>query len=286
MTRSSNYIEWNPAPELFRIGSVSIRWYGVLFALGFFLAYLMLHYIFNREKVPIKMLDRLTLYIFIATVLGARLGHVFFYDWDYYRDHLGEISLVWEGGLASHGAGMAIILALVLYSARYKANTWWVFDRAAIVIPIVAAFVRLGNLMNSEIYGVPTGLSWGFIFRRGGETLADGTLLNFVPCHPTQLYEGISYLLISLVLYVLWRRNIANIRPGLSVGIFLVGLFTARFLIEFLKVPQEKSHNPSLLDLGQWLSIPFILLGTAFIIYAQTGPGEHDTGDRRFKRFH
>jgi phosphatidylglycerol---prolipoprotein diacylglyceryl transferase len=263
-----NYIVWNPSPEIFSIGSFSIRWYGLLFAMGFFVAYMVLYHIFNREKIPIKMLDRLTVYVFIATVVGARLGHVFFYDWDYYRDHLGEIFLVWEGGLASHGAGIAIILALIIYIRQYKVNMWWLFDRVAVVIPMVAAFVRLGNLMNSEIYGVPTRLSWGFIFHRGGETLADGTVLNFVPCHPTQLYEAVSYILISVVLYVLWRKNITNIKPGLSVGIFLVGMFTARFLIEFLKIPQEKFNNTTLLDMGQWLSIPFVLLGTFFIIYS------------------
>jgi len=169
--------------------------------------------------------------------------------------------MVWKGGLASHGAAIAIIIALIIYVKKYKVNLWWLFDRMAIVIPVSAAFVRLGNLMNSEIYGITTSVPWGFVFAadRGAGKL---------PRLPTQLYEAFSYLLIALVLIILYRKNIGINRPGLFVGVFLVALFTARFLIEFLKEVQVNFENNMSLDMGQWLSVPFILLGIGFIVFA------------------
>lgn len=261
-------IIWDPSPTIFDAGGFSIRWYGFLFALGFFFAYVILYFLFKKEKVPFKMLDRLTLYVFLATLVGARLGHCFFYDWSYYREHPLEILMVWEGGLASHGAAIAIVIALIIYIRQYKVNLWWLFDRVSVAIPVSAAFVRFGNLMNSEIYGYPTSLPWGFIFRNGNEVMPDGSMLDNIPCHPTQLYEAFSYLFISLLLIILYRKLKGVIRPGLFVGLFLTIMFTARFLIEFLKVPQENFANSSGLDMGQWLSIPFILLGIYFIIHA------------------
>ncbi len=255
------YITWHPNVEIFTIGNFGLRWYGLLFALGFFLAYAVLSYIYKREKISPKLLDWLTFYVFIAVLFGARLGHVFFYEWSYYKCHLSEIPKVWEGGLASHGAAIAIVIALVIYVKQFKVNVWWLFDRVAIVIPISAAFVRLGNLMNSEIYGITTTLPWGFIFAGDKEA-------GLLPRHPTQLYEAISYLLISLVLFILYRKNIGIKRPGLFVGVFLTALFSARFLIEFFKVVQVDFENKMTFDMGQWLSVPFILLGIGFIVFA------------------
>jgi len=255
------YITWNPSPEIFSIGSFSIRWYGLLFAMGFFLSYIVLYHVFKKENIAGKLLDRLAIYVFLATVIGARLGHVFFYQWDYYRENLGEIFMVWKGGLASHGAGIAIIIALIIYIRQYKVNMWWLFDRAAMVIPIAAAFVRFGNLMNSEIYGITTAVPWGFVFVHDPDA-------GNVPRHPTQLYEAFSYLLISLVFYIIWRKNKAVVRPGMFVGIFLVAMFTARFLIEFLKTDQVPFEKGMVLDMGQLLSIPFILLGAFFLFWS------------------
>lgn len=255
------FITWNPDVNIFTIGEFGLRWYGFLFAMGFFLAYSVLYYIFKREKVELKLLDWLTFYVFLAVLIGARLGHVLFYEWDYYKVHLSEIPMVWKGGLASHGAGIAIVIALIIYIWQFKLNTWWLFDRIAIVIPISAAFVRLGNLMNSEIYGVHTTMPWGFIFAATSEA-------GNSPRHPTQLYEAISYLLIALVLFILYRKNTAIKRPGMLVGIFLVALFSARFLIEFFKEVQVDFENKMSLDMGQWLSVPFIMLGIGFIIFA------------------
>lgn len=258
---NSLFVRWNPNIEIISIGNFGLRWYGFLFALGFFMAYTVLYFIYKREKVSLKLLDWLTFYVFIGVLIGARLGHVLFYEWDYYRYHLGEIPMVWKGGLSSHGATIGIIIMLLIYLKQFKVNVWWLFDRVAIAIPVTAAFVRFGNLMNSEIYGITTTLPWGFIFA-GDRAAGD------LPRHPTQLYEAFSYLMISLVLYILYRKNIGIKRPGLFVGIFLTGLFTARFLIEFLKEVQVNFEKNMSMDMGQWLSIPFICLGIGFIIFA------------------
>jgi prolipoprotein diacylglyceryl transferase len=248
---------FNPSPA-FSIGSFEIRWYGLLFALGFFLAYTVLYMIFKKEKVSFKLLDWLTFYVFLAVLFGARLGHVFFYEWSYYREHLSEIPKVWEGGLASHGAAIAIVIVLIIYVRQFKVNLWWLFDRVAIVIPIAAAFVRFGNLMNSEIYGHVTSLPWGFVFLRDPDA-------GLLPRHPTQLYEAFSYLFISGLLWVLYQKKQGIIRPGLFVGLFVTIMFTARFLIEFLKEVQVDFEKSMSIDMGQWLSIPFVLLGIYFI---------------------
>ncbi|HOY33162.1 MAG TPA: prolipoprotein diacylglyceryl transferase [Bacteroidales bacterium] len=257
----SLFVIWNPGAELFSIGGFGLRWYGFLFAMGFFLAYSVLYYIFKREKVQLKLLDWLTFYVFLAVLIGARLGHVFFYEWDYYRHHTDEILMVWKGGLASHGAAAAIVIVLIIYVRQFKVNVLWLFDRMAMAIPVTAAFVRFGNLMNSEIYGITTSLPWGFIFLGDKDS---GSL----PRHPTQLYEAISYLLITLVLLILYRKNIGINHPGFFVGVFLTALFAARFLIEFLKEVQVDFEKTMMLDMGQWLSIPFIVLGIGFIIFA------------------
>ncbi len=250
-------IVFNPSP-VFSIGSFELRWYGLLFALGFFFAYAVLYLVFKKEKVSFKLLDWLTFYVFLAVLFGARLGHVFFYEWDYYKNHLSEIPRVWEGGLASHGAAIAIVLALIIYVRQFKVNVWWLFDRVAIVIPIAAAFVRFGNLMNSEIYGHITTMPWGFVFMRDPDA-------GLLPRHPTQLYEAFSYLFITALLLILYYKKKGIIRPGLFVGIFLVIMFTARFLIEILKEVQVDFEKGMTMDMGQWLSIPFVLLGAYFI---------------------
>ena len=251
-------IIWQPDPTIFTIGDVEVRWYGLLFALGFFLAYFVMYYIFRKEKKPLGLLDRLTLYIFLATVIGARLGHCFFYEWDYYKDHLLEILMIWEGGLASHGAAVCIVIALVIYLKRYRMDVWWLFDRVAMAIPVTAAFVRLGNLMNSEIWGYPTQMPWGFVFA------ADESAGNAAR-HPTQLYEALAYLAVSAILLYVYARKKGRIGRGFFVSFFLIGLFTARFVIEFFKEVQVEFEKNLFMDMGQWLSIPFIMLGLAFL---------------------
>jgi phosphatidylglycerol:prolipoprotein diacylglycerol transferase len=253
-------IHWNVSPEIFNLGPLSIRWYGLLFATGFLIGYYIGERMFLSEKVNQKWIDNLFLYIIIATIVGARLGHVFFYGWDYYSQHPGEIIKVWHGGLASHGGALGIIIAMLLYSKWVtKRNVLWTIDRIVVPTALVGAFIRTGNLMNSEIYGIETSLPWGFIFERNGETVAK---------HPTQIYEALAYLFSFAVLMLLYWRTRAKNREGLLTGVFFVFIFLARFLIEYIKEDQEAFEADMALNMGQWLSVPFIIAGVFLILRA------------------
>jgi phosphatidylglycerol---prolipoprotein diacylglyceryl transferase len=255
------FIHWNAKPEMFQIGPISVRWYGLLFASGFLVGYYIVEKMFKEEKENEKWLDSLFLYMILATVIGARLGHVFFYGWDYYSQHPIEIFKVWQGGLASHGGTIGIILAMLLYSKYVTKRTFlWVLDRVAVPTALVACFIRLGNLMNSEIYGIQTSMPWGFIFERNGETVAK---------HPTQIYEALSYLItFGIMMYLYWKVDTVKKRPGLLVGLFLILVFASRFLIEFIKEDQEAFEASMQLNMGQLLSIPFVLMGSFLLIRA------------------
>ena len=264
-------IHWSADPVIFHIGSFGLRWYSLLFAVGFISAYFILLKMFRREGVNTNYLDKLTIYCFIALLVGLRFGHCIFYEWSYYKDHLLEIVLPWNletgeftgyQGLASHGGAIGILLGLWLYCYKTKVNPVWILDRLVIVIPLVGACVRCGNLMNSEIYGVETTLPWGFIYERNHET---------VPKHPTQLYEALSYLIIFASLLIYYVRKKGKIRPGMSFGIFLTALFGIRFLIEFIKQDQVAFEQGMTLNMGQLLSIPFILAGIVFIVLSAKG---------------
>ena len=252
------YITWNVSREIIKIGGFEIRWYGLLFGLGFVAAYLVLQRIFKKEGVKAELLDKLTLYIALATVVGARLGHVFFYEPTYYLSHPSEIIKVWEGGLASHGAAVGIIIAAIIFAKVYKLNTWWVFDRLSIIIPLVAAFVRTGNLINSEIYGHETTVPWAFIFIRD----------NAVPRHPTQIYEAVSYLALFAALLIIYNKKGKVLGNGFLAGLMLSCLFTLRFFIEFFKEVQVNFESQLPIDMGQIMSIPLVLIGIGFIIYS------------------
>ena len=260
------FITWNVDPEIFRVGSVAIRWYGLLFALGFFLGYLIMYKIFRKEELPIKVLDELTTYMVIGTVVGARLGHCFFYEPAYYLHHPLRIFMVWEGGLASHGAGIAIVLTIWLFSCRKKLPFLWVMDRVVITVALAGLLIRTGNLMNSEIFGYNTTVPWGFQFVR----IADATGAR----HPTQLYEGLSYLAIFLFLWWYYYKKDGKPAPGFIFGTFLTLVFGARFFIEFLKEPQVQVFEDALkmktgMNLGQLLSIPFVIAGIILIFYSK-----------------
>ncbi|WP_240928436.1 prolipoprotein diacylglyceryl transferase [Maribellus sediminis] len=259
-----NFIHWNVNPEIFHIGSLSVRWYGLLFASGFLIGYYIGEYMLKSEKVNPKWIDSLFFYLIIATVVGARLGHVFFYGWEYYSQHPAEIFKVWHGGLASHGGAIGILVALYIHSKVVTKRTMlWTLDRVVVPTALVAAFIRTGNLMNSEIYGVQTSLPWGFIFERNGETLAK---------HPTQIYEALAYLLtFGVLMYLYWKTNSKN-RPGLLMGVFFIMVFAARFFIEFIKEDQEAFEAGMALNMGQWLSIPFVLTGIFLVIRAIKKP--------------
>lgn len=255
-----NFIHWNVNPEIFQLGPFSVRWYGLLFASGFLIGYYIAEKMFKSENVSQKWIDSLFFYVIIATIVGARLGHVFFYGWDYYSQNPSEILKVWHGGLSSHGGTLGILVALAIYSKVItKRSILWVLDRIVVPTALVAAFIRMGNLMNSEIYGVQTTLPWGFIFERNGETLAK---------HPTQLYETLAYLVtFVVVMYMYWKTRAKN-KEGLIFGVFFIFIFGSRFLIEYIKEDQEAFEAGMALNMGQWLSIPFVLVGLYLAIRA------------------
>lgn len=264
MVSMLGYIHWSPDPEIFRIGFLAVRWYGLLFASGFLIGYYIGEKMLKSEGVPQAWIDSLFFYIIIATIVGARLGHVFFYGWDYYSQHPGEIFKVWHGGLASHGGAAGILIALWIHSRLVTKRTMlWSLDRIVVPTALVGAFIRLGNLMNSEIYGVETTLPWGFIFERNGETM---------PKHPTQLYEALFYILAFIILMVVYRKTTAKNRPGLILGLFFVLIFVPRFFIEFIKEDQEAFEAAMSLNMGQWLSIPFVLAGSYLVYRALKKP--------------
>jgi prolipoprotein diacylglyceryl transferase len=252
-----DYIHWNINPQIVSILGLSIRWYGVLFASSFFIGYFIMASIFKKENMPNKELDRLTTYMIVGTVVGARLGHCFFYEPQYFLSHPLEILKVWEGGLASHGAAIGILVALYFFSKKSQKPYFWIVDRIVIVVALSGFLIRTGNLMNSENLGKPTDLPWAFIFIR----------VSNIPRHPTQIYEGLSYLLIFLFLLNLYYRKNGQPRPGYLFGLFLLLIFGMRFFIEFLKEPQVDFERNLPLDLGQWLSIPFVITGVLFILY-------------------
>lgn len=260
MVHLLNFIHWNANPELFNLGPLSVRWYGLLFASGFLIGYYIGEKMLKSENVPQKWVDSLFFYIIIATILGARLGHVFFYGWEYYSQHPGEILKVWHGGLASHGGAIGIIIALLIHSKLItKRNVLWTIDRIVVPTALVAGFIRLGNLMNSEIYGVQTSLPWGFIFERNGET---------VPKHPTQIYEALAYFFSFGILMFLYWRTRKKYNEGFLTGVFFILIFAARFFIEFIKEDQEAFEATMALNMGQWLSIPFVLAGIFLVVRA------------------
>lgn len=254
-------ITWDISPLIFKLGSLQVRWYGLFFALSFFLGYLVLEkQVFKREGLKIDMLDKLATYVVIGTVVGARLGHVFFYEpMSYLKDPI-SILKIWEGGLASHGAAVGILLALILFVRKSGKTYLWTLDRVVIVVALGGFFIRMGNLMNSEIYGHFTSLPWGFIFVRDGQ--AD-------PRHPTQIYEAFSYLILFFALLKYYRNNYKTMAEGTIFGVFLIVLFGVRFLIEFLKEPQVAFEQHMTLNMGQWLSIPFIIVGFALLYYTK-----------------
>jgi len=249
---------------------ISVRWYGLMFAVGFLLGTSIVNRMFRHEGAPEKWVGYLLLFVIIATIVGARAGHVFFYEWDFYSQHPEKIIAFWEGGLASHGGTMAIIIAVYIYSyAITHRSPMWTFDRLVIPIALVGALIRIGNLMNSEIFGHATSLPWGFMFLRSSEWQQ---MYAGVACHPTQIYESLAYVvLFGVLMWMYWKKN-AEARPGLIFGVFLTWLFTARLLIEFLKNPQVAFEESMILNMGQLLSLPFILAGIYMIVQALRRP--------------
>ena len=351
----TGFIVWNQDPELIRIGSFAVRYYGVLFASAFFFGYIILSRLLSKEGVPLELLDKLTVYMAVGTIIGARLGHCFFYEPEYFLKNPIEILKVWRGGLASHGAAIGIILALFLFVRKTGRGFFWTIDRVLVVTALGAFFIRCGNLMNSEIYGFPTGSNYGLVYARDitdqlktipqidrvsyrkikavpetdslaavpldmeirfrrtarNETelqgilqyqvssilhrayferernvfLTPGSIPGFelrqnegryfvanarveaLPRHPTHIYEALAYMMIFLFLLGVYLYHKGLPKPGLITGLFLVILFSARFVIEFIKENQVEFEDKLRLNMGQWLSIPFIVLGAAILLY-------------------
>ncbi len=266
-----DFIHWNVNPEIFHIGSLSVRWYGLLFASSFYFGYLLFIRFFKKENIPIEVLDKLTIYMVIGTVIGARLGHCLFYEPSYYLSNPLEILMIWHGGLASHGAAIGILFVLYLFSRKEKRSFLWIVDRIVITVALSGFFIRMGNLMNSEIYGHETNLPWGFIFKRAGET---------VPKHPTQIYEALAYLIIFGILLRIYYQQKGKPKEGLLFGIFLILLFSARFLIEFIKNEQVDFEKTMTINMGQILSIPLIIAGVVILIFVKRKDRRLKTEDK------
>jgi phosphatidylglycerol:prolipoprotein diacylglycerol transferase len=359
-----DFIIWNVSPEIIDLGKFSLRWYGLLFATGFLIGQQILIRIYKQEGKSEKHVETLTVYMLIATVVGARLGHCLFYQPEYFLKHPIEILYIWEGGLASHGATIGILLAIYLYSRKQTDQSYlYVLDRLVITIALAGCLIRLGNLMNSEIYGKQTDLPFAFVYVHGAETelkenyntylsevkikstgkdtsiagrsyaildleliprranISKESLVSFVgielnnhlhygqnsdlkdnimvpdgppsftlvpsdhtyaahvklfgvPRHPTQLYEAGLAFLLFLFLYYTYLKHKANTPEGRIFGLFVFILFSSRFLVEYLKVPQVDFENDMSLNMGQILSVPLIVAGLFILVKSYRKKGE------------
>jgi len=259
-------IEWNPSLGI-DLGFFVIRWYSLMFVAAFLLGLRLMKKIYIEDNIPVEKLDVIFMYVFISMLIGMRLGDVFFYSWDYYQNHLLEIFIPFKQvngswqftgftGFASHGAAIAIPIAMYFYAKKHLQKPWlFILDRLAIMVALAGFFIRLGNFFNSEIYGKETGTNFGVIFKANGETVAR---------HPTQLYEAISYLILFFVMwYLYWKTDKKN-QTGFLFGLFMVVLWSLRFFIEFLKEAQVDGREDwvfNSLNTGQVLSIPLVLIG-------------------------
>ena len=289
-----NYITWNVDPVLIELGSLQIRWYGLLWALGFFIGYFVMKRIYKKERMTDDSMDKLLVYMVVSTVIGARLGHCLFYEPQDYLAHPLEMLKIWEGGLASHGGAFGILIGLWLYVRNYnkskkgkdnlqKISYIWILDRVVVAVCLVGALIRVGNVMNHEIYGTPTSLPWGFVFLRGAEQFC-GTFDNYtpcnawnapcppsewLPCHPTGLYEAFFCLVaMGILLWMYYKRDLGHKQPGLMFGTFLIIIFGSRICIEFLKNVQVDFERSMAFDMGQWLSVPFVLAGIGLVVWS------------------
>ena len=252
------YIIWDINPDIFTIPIINhpVRWYGLLFALSFLISQQIMYFIYKKEDRPIKEVDTLTIYMVVATIVGARLGHVLFYDPIHYFQNPHKIVMVWEGGLASHGGVIGVILTLYLFARKVNVSYLWTLDRISIVAALIFCMIRLGNLMNSEMIGIPTNLPWGFIFMSKDN----------IPRHPAQLYEAIHYLISFIILFWVWSRQKDRMKNGFLFSLALIIMFSFRFIDEFFKIDQVEFEDGMILNMGQILSLPFIMIGIVMLI--------------------
>jgi prolipoprotein diacylglyceryl transferase len=248
-------IHWDFNPVLFSLGALQPRWYGLLFVGGFIVGQWILGRMFASEGVPKEKAEKLLLAVLVSAIVGARLVHCLFYDPHYYFTHPADILKVWEGGLASHGGALGMMLALWISHRRMELPFLWLLDRVAVTTALGAVFIRLANFLNSEIVGKPTSGSWGVVFER----------VDPLPRHPVQLYEAGAYLVVFCILLAMYSRAGMRRAPGLLFGWFMVLVFAARFVLEFFKAPQAEYEAGQLISVGQYLSIPFVVLGVVMI---------------------
>lgn len=264
-----NYMHWNPDPEIINIFGFSLRYYSILFVGGLIICIYFLGRIYKRENIPSEHLEKLSIYGMIGIVVGARLGHCLFYEPSYYLSHPLEmilpITILSDGGikftgyqgLASHGGVLGVLIALYFYSRKTKHRMIDTLDLIAVAAGVLFGFIRLGNFMNSEIIGMPTTKPWGVIFKQ----------VDNVPRHPAQLYEAISYFIIFMIMIILYKKMRNRVSSGFLFGTGTVLFFAARFLIEFVKENQVGFEEGMAFNMGQLLSIPFIIVGIGFMIY-------------------
>ena len=253
-----SYIIWDVDPDIFTMPFLDhpIRWYGLSWAVGFLLSQQIMYYIYKKESRPSREVDTLTIYMMIAAMAGARLGHVLFYEPITFINEPLSIFKIWEGGLASHGAGIGIFIALYFFARKTNVKYLWILDRIVIISALTGGLIRLGNLMNSEMVGLPTSLPWGFIF----------TSIDDVPRHPAQLYEAIYCMILFAFLFYVWSSRRHEIKTGFLTGWFFIILFTLRFIDEFFKINQVEFEDGLMINMGQILSIPFVIAGILILL--------------------
>ena len=256
MLNTSDYFYWDVSPLLISFGNFSIAWYGLLFASGFFFGYQVMRWVYAREGKSLQSLETIFIYMVLGAVIGGRLGHCLFYDPAFYLSNPLEILKIWQGGLASHGGTVGMLIAVCVYTKKTAdIGLFWLLDRITLPVVLGTITIRLGNFFNSEIIGIPTNVPWAVIFAR----------VDPIPRHPAQLYEAIVYLLLLITLFLIYKKQGENVKPGLMIGLLMIVIFGSRFFIEFVKVPQE-AYEPLLgLNMGQWLSFPFVALGLYFM---------------------
>ncbi|MBL1215065.1 MAG: prolipoprotein diacylglyceryl transferase [Ignavibacteriae bacterium] len=258
-------MEWSISPEIFSIGPFTVRWYGLLFATSFIVGFQIMLWIFKKEKKKEKDLNDLVWYMVGGTVIGARLGHCLFYNPSYYLSNPIEILKVWEGGLASHGAAVGILIAVYLYIKGRNDQTYlWVMDRVVITVALAAFFIRVGNFFNSEIIGVPGDVPWAIKFLAAPGLTAQERLM---PRHPAQLYEAIAYLITFLTIFFIYKIKDGKVKDGLIFGIFLIMIFGFRIFVERFKEVQSSFEAGMALNMGQILSIPLVILGIVLLFW-------------------
>ena len=271
-------VTWNVDPALFTVLGREIRWYGLFWVIGLIVAVYIVQKIFKKEDLPEKWFDSLFVYMIVGIIVGARLGHCLFYEPEYYLAHPFEMLKVWEGGLASHGGVIGILIAVWLYSRKItKQSMLWTLDRVMVPTGFTAAMIRFGNLMNHEIYGGPTDQPWGFRFVDNLYQWMNGAEPIYTqPSHPTQIYEALAYLAVSAITMYMYNNTSAKDRKGLITGVGIIIIFLFRFFVEFVKnvqVDEEYSMIETTgLNIGQWLSIPFVIWGLWLIINALRKP--------------